>query len=249
MKANEEKAVQQERILNAVLSKYEGVKDICIQNAVKEWQKERFDPQETEPMGELFHTVTSPEMEQHAVAWHHADIEDNAALARARLARVKLDEARSRFVSALAESEGVYANSEDMHVLISRMEVWKVDGDRFKRALPRKVIAFCLAVVNGELNFDDLRARKFPKTFKDLQVIQEFVNDLLNFCDESGETARQQIKGVCENMTLAHKVADDTDMTQPVRFLAEQVVKSRSPQASLLQRGSGIGFGAGLSAG
>ena len=238
-----------ERIRATVLSKYDGVKDICVVNAIKQWKQERCDPAATEPVGELHHTVTTPEMELLAVAWHHADIEENIALEHVKQARAKIDEARSLFITALAQHEGVYANSEDMHVLIARMEVWKADGEQLKRALPRKVIAFCLAVANGELKFDDLRSGYYPKVFKDLQLIQEFVNDLLVFCDENGDVAKQQIKGVCENLTVAHKVVEDSDATQPVRFLARQVVTTKSTQACLQQGGPSIGFGSAQKAG
>lgn len=244
MNANTDQTEQRKRIQDAVLSKYEGVKDICVRNAIKEWEKERFDPQETEPLGELIQTVTAPEMEALAVAWHQADIEVNIAYAKAHLAKAKLDEAKSRFVSALAEFEGLYANSEDMHVFVARMEVWKTDSDQIKRTLPRKVVAFCLAVVAGELNAADLRGGHFPKAFKEVQLLQDFVNDLLDFVEENGDEAKARVKKVCEDMAAAKSTIEDESCTKPIRFLATQVVSSLNAAASQRQRNTGIGFGA-----
>lgn len=244
MNTNTDQLEQQKRIRDAVLSKYAGVKDICVLNAIKEWEKERFDPLETEPLGERTHTVAAPEMEAFAVAWHQADIEVNIAYAKAHLAKAKLDESKSRFVSALAEFEGLYANSEDLHVFVPRMEVWKTDTDQIKRTLPRKVVAFCLAVVSGELEPKNLRDGYFPATFKEVQLLQDFVNDLLDFVEESGEEAKARIKKVCEDLAAAKSTADDENSTKPIRFLATQVVSSLNAAASLRQRNAGIGFGA-----
>jgi len=241
---------QLERIRQAVMEKYAGTTDVCVRNGLKRWGEQRCENLE-EPLGELAHTITSPEMDELAIQWHVADIEENIAIERTRLAHLRAGQARVRFVSALAEIEGVYANSDDMNVIISRMEVWKIDKEVLRKTLPRKVVEFSRAVARGEVPLADLAEGKLPSAFKEIRLIGEFANDLADFLVRTGEEGKALIKEICDDVERASDLAErgcpdgmpDCGKA-PLQFLAKQVVETRASQATLNGKRRAIGFNA-----
>lgn len=238
-----------ERIWAAVTAKYATVADVCVRNGLKRWREERCEDVE-EPLGDLAHTITSPEMEELAIQWHVADIEENIAIERAKLAELRAREARARFISALAETEG-YCPDDDDNVVISRLEVWRVDKEKLKRELPRKVVAFSRAVANGDVPLADLLKCKVPSAFKEIRLIVEYAKDLADFLTRTGEEGHSLIKRICDDMDYAANLAKngapdgmpDSDAA-PLRFLAQQVVDTRTPLAALNEKRRPVGFSA-----
>lgn len=240
---------QLERIRTAVMAKYASVTDVCVRNGLKRWRDERCEDVE-EPIGELAHTITSPEMEQLAIQWHVADIEKNIAIERAKLAEVRARESHARFIAALAENEGYYADDDD-NVMVSRLEVWRVDKQKLKRTLPRKVVEFSRAVANGDVPLADLLKCKAPSAFKEIRLIAEYAKDLADFLTRTGEEGHSLIKRICDDMDYAANLAKngapdgmpDSDAA-PLRFLAQQVVDTRTPLAALNEKRRPVGFSA-----
>jgi hypothetical protein len=220
-----------EKIKNEVLALYKDTKDVCLRKAVKQWEDAHFDPCMTDPVGELFHAITSPEMMAAAIAWHQADIEENAAINRREVAGVKVRDAMYRFRSALAEIDGVCITSDDMYVNIPRLEVWRSEPAKLKRILPQKVASFCRKLAKGEIDIGECRKGHIPNDFKELQVIGDFVKDILDFIEAKGEQGAAHVSAICDNGELAQQVAEDEAAPAPIRFLAKSVATSANLSA------------------
>jgi len=231
-----------EEIRNKVLAHYRDTKDVSLRKAVKQWADAHYDPRKPEPVGELFHVITSPELAEAAIAWHQADIEENAAIIRLEVARLKVRDAMYRFRSALAEIEGVCITSDDLYVNIPRLEVWKSEPDKLKRILPQKVVGFCRKLAKGELDLSDLKKGYIPNEFKELQVIDEFVKDIVDFIEASGDKGAEHIASICDNTERAQQLAEEENAPPPIRFLAKSVCTSASLLVKEKSRGP-IGFG------
>lgn len=232
-----------EKIKGEVIAHYKDSKDVCLRKAVKQWEDAHYDSLKPDPVGELFHAITSPELAEAAIAWHQADIEENAAILRRDVARLKLRDAMYRFRSALAEIEGVCVASDDLYVIIPRLEVWRSEPEQLKRILPQKVVAFCRSLSKGELDMGKIRKGYIPNEFKELQVIGEFVKDVIDFMEADGQQGAEHVSSICDNAELAQQLAEDGKAPPPIRFLAQSVVNAKSIAA----KSSGkrpIGFGA-----
>lgn len=242
---------QLERIQAAALARYADIADVCVRNALKRWREEHVD-NDAEPLGDLAHTMTSTELEKLAIEWNVADIEENIAIERARLAGIHVDQVRAQFTSALAEVEGIYANSDEMKVVISRMEVWKVDEKAIRAALPRKVVDFTRAVVAGTVPLAELKKDRIPPEFKEIRLISDYVKDLADFLLRTGEEGQALLKNICDDMESAVSLVKngfpdtmpECDRT-PLQFLAKQVMDTRTAQAALRSKPRSFGFCAG----
>lgn len=240
---NESNKAFADKVKDEVLAHYKDTKDVCLRKAVQQWEGAHFDPRKPDPVGELFHSITSPELVESAIAWHQADIEENAAILRRDVARLKLRDAMYRFRSALAEIEGVCITSDDLYVIIPRLEVWRSEPEQLKRILPQKVVNFCRSLAKGELDLGEIKKGHIPNEFKELQVIGEFIKDIIDFIEVDGQQGAEQITSICDNMDLAHQLVEDTNAPAPIRFLAKSVINSTS-MASKSKSKKPVGFSA-----
>lgn len=181
--------------------------------------------------------------------WHVADIEENIAIERTRLAHLRLEQAQNRFISALAEVEGVYANADEMTVIVPRMEVWKVDKAALRNALPRKVVEFAHAMARGDVVVDDVARGRIPSQFKELRLAGDYAKDLANFLVRTGDDGKAILKTICEDMAYATDLSErgcprdiaDSDKV-PLQFLARQVIATHAPRGILNGTRQKVGF-------
>lgn len=198
--------------------------DVGVKYAVDRWRVELEKRRELQEMGKVTHAFSSPKVIDAVVNFFRADIAENQAIYKAKVARSKRVLAFMNIEVALGECDGFFADEDDgEHVVPERLAVLRVSKAARQKNLHRVVQASMqLARSNGD---DEADEPSFPSVLGD---IQEYAADLKDFIDGNGNEGREIIVRVCEDRGFAQKVSKDDDMPRCLRFLAQIVVETNT---------------------
>jgi hypothetical protein len=216
-----------ENIRKAALAKYKDVNDACVRNGIQRWDKEYCETVRREAFGELVHEIVSPEMQALAIAYHEADIEENIAIERAKLAKAERLSAGARFQTGLARHEGVYAQEDDVNIVISRMEVRRIDKNALQKHIYRKVVEFAKFVADGsEADWENVAAGRLPGPLQDLKLLGSFPKDIVEYLRDSGPEGVGIIRRICEDEEFARWLWQEKQAPNAVLFLVYKVLEN-----------------------
>ena len=235
-----------QKIRADVLAKYEGSGDTCVRNGVRHWDEQYGESLRDEPLGELVRQIASSEMQALAVSYHQADIDENVAIERVRQAKVERNAAGVRFQAGLARHEGIYAQDEEMSILISRMEVRRIDKDALNKEVGRKVVEFAKLLAGGsEVDLARMSEGKLPEGFRALRLLGSFTKDMVEFMRDNGADGAAIVRRVCDDDGFAKYLLDEKRGPGCLLFLALTALNNQRTKISneLTQGGRQMGFG------
>jgi len=225
----------------AVLACYD-MADPILRKAVEMWQENRREALQEDPVGPVVHSFAAEEMFKEALAYHRADIEENIAVLKAKLATERREAAAARFRLSIGEHEGFFLEEDD-HICLHQMEIQRRDKVR-ERARLRALVDFCRSLGAGEapLTLEQVANGMLPDGLRGRAVMISFTKDLAEFLSETGDEGRQFILRICDDTDLAAKVFEDEGMPKPVRYLAKCATSVREGTLKAPKTERKVGF-------
>lgn len=202
-----------------------------VRYAVKRWRDDVAEARQADDPDRVAHTFVSREVIKATIDYFRADIADNEAIYRLKVARSKRRKALMDLHTALGEHDGFFVDEQGGERIVpERLAVTRVDKAAQINALHRVVQASIqLAKSNGDGAVEE---PAFPADLGD--GIRDFENDLKEFIRANGDQGREMVLRVCEDRDFATEVIANEEMPKSVRFLAaivvETVMKNRIPE-------------------
>ena len=101
-----------ERLLASVIDPFD-LNDVGQRWAVEQWRKHAEADRDGEPLGKIVHEFASNEVLEAAVGFFKADIEENIAIFKAKVAKNRRYEALIQACSALGVHDGVFPEEDE----------------------------------------------------------------------------------------------------------------------------------------
>ena len=215
------------------------LEDVGAFYGVSRWREHVEKARGTEEASEIAHCFTSTKVLDAAVDFFKADIAENVAIFKVKLARNDRVMKLMNLRVALGEFQGVFVDEEEgERVVPELLSVIRVTKSAKTKMLQQVVQAsMTLANNNGDEEADP---PSWPTGLGD--GIQDFANDLTEFITTNGDEGREMVTRVCQDIGFAKKVCNEEGLPHPVRFLAQVVIKTNTNNR-LQDEERRIGFG------
>lgn len=227
-----------EKVERQVLERLSG-RDPATTAALREWRSRIEKVRRLNASAEISHVLSSEGMLKAVARFFIADLEEDKASFRARLARQKLLVAQARMLEAITEHEGILAETEGQE----------------------EIVPECLAVIRHHKSASHTRrmrlinaSREIATNNKDVMgehpsplddEVPDFKSDLLDFIKANGEAGRQAVVRTCDERDYAERLIADKSTPKPLRFLAGLVLEDDALQLPDAGPQHAFGFAAG----
>ena len=237
--AIEQEGVAADSVPIEVLSHLDG-NDPVSRKAYEVWSEQYQNELAHEPLGRVVHRFTSPVMHDLTIEFFLADIGENAAIMRLRLAQQRRQEALTELHAGLAKHDFFFTQEEDV-VNENRLEVRRVSRVQ-QLEFTRKLVRFSRDLVVGALQVtpEQLASGEVPDCLKRAPV-KGYTTELGEYIVNSGEPGRELIRRICDDAEFAAQVEQDERNPSALRYLAHL---SNSVRATVVFRAPAIGFAA-----
>ena len=236
-----------DRLVARVIEPFD-LNDVGHRWAVDQWRKHAEAERDGEPLGKIVHEFASDEVLAAAVGFFHADIEENIAIFKAKVAKNRRYEALVQVRSALGVHEGFFPD-EDEAIDVERLAVIRNGRDE-EQAKHRKLVEVSRALAEAEGDPEAvITGAQLPGALRENEGIKAFLSDLVEFIGANGERGRDLVSRVCADEAEASRVKGDEDMPKPLRFLAGIAVDLNRNGQKLPVQHRPLGFGAGSATG
>jgi hypothetical protein len=217
--------------------------DVAQHSAVELWRKHVEVERDGDPLGEVVHTFASNQVLAAAVAFFQADIEENIAIFRAKVAKNRRYEAYVQVRCALGIHEGVFPDDE-MSVVVERLAVIR-DGCQEEQVKNRKLLDLSQALATAEGDPEEVIARaQLPGSLREDSGVKAFLADLVEFITANGERGGDMVDRVCTDEKAANHVVGDESMPKALRFLAAISIEVSRDCKTLPAERRPVGFAA-----
>jgi hypothetical protein len=222
----------------AEVSRRLDVNDSLLQKGYEAWLEQRRNDLTCEPLGTVVHRFTTAALHELAVKFFLADIEENAAILRLRLAQQRRVEALTHLHTGLAEHD-LFFGKEDDNVHENRLEVRRVSKAQELEYM-RRVVRFSRDLVEGTagLTPEQVAGGELPDYLKGV-AIQAYTVELGEYLVQRGAPGSDAIRQICDDAEFAAQVEQDEQSPRPLRYLAQMTNSVRSPVAP---KAHSIGF-------
>ena len=193
----------------------------------------------------LVERISLPEVLQAVVDCRVADICDDLAILKRKVAALRLEEAQKRVLVVLGASQGCFLK-DDESVDVHRLQVVRKNKAGEVGEL-KSLLGFCKDVSSGKapVPVEALCNGEVPKEFASRADFKAFLSDLGELLVNGGSKAGQLVARVCEEVALAREIRDDEDAPKPLRFLASVALKIQDLDFAGKREENKIGFAAG----
>lgn len=210
-----------DEIVNRVVESF-NLDDVGANYGVSRWREHVERARSVEHAGNVSHAFTTPEVLDAVVDFFKADIAENMAIFKINLARNNRLMKMMQLRVALGEAQGVFVDDEEGERVVPELLAVIRVTDSAKTKMLRQVVqaSMTLARNNGEESDDQ------PTWPAELgKGIQNFAKDLTAFISINGNEGRELVMRICQDPTFAETLENDQNIPNPIRFLAEVVVK------------------------
>lgn len=161
---------------------------------------------------------SSNEVLSAAIEYFRADVEENLAIFRAKLARINCDQKLADIRLKLAEAQGVFVDENAGERIVPELlSVLRIDPLARTKMLRQMVHAAMALAENGDE--ENITVPPWPIGLGD--GIQEFADDLAVFLEQAGDPGRDLVRRVCRDISYAESIEDDSSLPRCIKFLAK----------------------------
>ncbi len=211
----ENREIKWNEVRDIVLSHFD-LDDPAVRAAVAMWEEQRARLRDYLDVGIVEHDFTSPEVLQAAIEYFKADIEENIAIYRRRMAIQQREKARAEVKFALGEHDGFFLSDESPHLVVpEHLVVVRITEGGLLKLNQMLVDRARELAENPDKNWQD---------YHWVLGLHAFGRDLDDFLRIHGEEGRAQIIAICRDHKVAREVLEDEQLEKPVRALAKLVV-------------------------
>lgn len=158
------------------------------------------------------------------------DIIAKQRLVKSAEARLKLEKQKLQYL--IIDQEDINPN-DNFEIDFSHRLAHKPEVDEEEISLAGKIVdaSRIMANLNDE-TVATIQGGEVPEEWN--QIVEEqsglkdLFTDLAEFIQDTGEKGREFLNTVLSDRSIARKVKNDEDVPQPIRFLADQVLKAGS---------------------
>jgi hypothetical protein len=215
------------QILKRILDGFDQ-KDKVVSNAIKAFMNDHNKMAKEKEKREIVKKIESEEAIDAVVRLRRAEIEMRAADFRLKLTQKKFSLALEDLRLKIEEFEGV---DEDYDWNIARLLILRKDKTRQEAAFQR-ICEFSKSMADGtsEIPLQSIRKGNLPdhlnQAINEIKInMKEFFKDLADFLLETKIEGQRKVMRICTDPDMARGVAYDNNEPEPLKFLAEIVLK------------------------
>jgi hypothetical protein len=222
--------------------------EVAQRSAVKLWLKHVEAERAGDPLGKVVHAFASNQVLAAAVAFFQADIEEDIAIFRAKVARNRRYEAYVQVRCALGIHEGVFLDDE-MSIVVERLAVIR-GGREEEQAKNRELLDLSQALAEARTDPEEVIAgAQLPGSLREDDGVKAFLADLVEFILANGKRGRDMVDRVCKDEKVASHVVGDDNMPKALRFLASISIELSRDRKTLPAERRPVGFAAAIECG
>jgi hypothetical protein len=192
--------------------------DATTQHAIAQWRADQEKARAQQAASEVVAAFTSPLVLEAVLAFHKADIEENIAIYKAKVAH---SERQLKFMNmrvALGAAQGYFVDDEaGDRVVPAMLAVMRTSKEAKTRMLHQLVQTLKRGAEQGVAPEE----ADLPAGLGD--GVKALSADLTEFEQINGDNGRQLVVQVCEDASFAEKVSADERLPKCIRFLAQVV--------------------------
>ena len=192
---------------------------------VSRWLKQVENVRAFEDAGEIKHSFTSPKVIDAVVESCKADIEENIAIYKRKLAQNNHLLKMRNLTVILGEAQGVFVDEKKGEQIVPELLAVTRVTKSAKTKMMKQVVeaSISLASNNGD---EGTEQPNWPTGLGDW--IQLFADDLSEFIAEYGEEGCEMVQRICEDIEYAKRVCEDEELPHPIRVLSRIVLEIHS---------------------